>query len=51
MDITWEGLLFVWKLMLLSWLVGFWLTSGFWAFCKAFKWAPIIVKVVKSDVD
>lgn len=51
MSLTFEGLTFVWKISLLSGVVGFCVTAGVWCFCKVAKWAPvdITVNVYKTD--
>lgn len=48
---TIEGLTFVWKILMLSGLIGFSGTLGMWCFCKAAKWAPvnITVNITKTD--
>lgn len=51
MDITWEGLITIWKFIGLAFLAGFWLTAGMWAFCKGFGWAPVNITVqnIRND--
>lgn len=48
MDITWEGALFMWKLIALFGIAGFSFTAGMWCFCKGFGWAPVNLTVNSS---